>query len=258
LLNFNRIWAVALRYIVPTFGNRIFTIIYWLVLNIVIWGSTSAWIQRQASIPNLVSMIITGFVLWQIVFRVNLETAKSLFEEISNHNLVNIFASPLKLGEWIIGVMLVGLVDTFFVVIFGSIIAWIFYDINLFSFGINLVFLAILLTMSGWFIGFLICSILILKGKKTQDLIYSLGYVFAPFSCIYYPLNSQPYWIKIISSAVPMTYVFENIRYVFTYGATNFALLFKSFGLNLFYLALSIVLFVFMFNYSKRNSLAFL
>jgi ABC-2 type transport system permease protein len=256
LVNSNRIWAVSLRYIVPSFGNRIGSIIYWLTLNIIIWGSTSAWIQQQASMPNLVCLIITGFVLWQIVFRVNLETAKSLFEEITSQNLVNVFASPLKLSEWILGVMSVGLVDAFFVVVFGSAIAWSFYSINFFEMGMSLIFSALLLMMSGWFIGFLICSILILRGKKAQDLVYSLGYVFAPFSCIYYPLSSQSGWIKTISSLLPMTYVFENIRYALATGNFSIILLLKSLGLNIIYLALSIALFVLMFNLSKKRSLA--
>lgn len=254
MLNFNRILAVALRYIVPSFGNRIISIIYWLTLNIIIWGSTSVWIQQHASIPHLLYMIISGFVLWQIVFRVNLETAKSLFEEITSQNLVNVFASPLKLNEWIVGVMSVCIFDTLFVLIFGSAISWYFYGINLFDLGINLLFSAFLLMMSGWFIGFLICSILILKGKKAQDLVYSMGYIFTPFSCIYYPLDSQSGWIKAISSILPTTYVFENIRYILDNGHFSTSLLLKSLSLNIFYLFLSISIFVFMFRLSKKNS----
>ena len=254
MLNFNRILAVALRYIVPSFGNRIISIIYWLTLNIIIWGSTSVWIQQTASIPHLLYMIISGFVLWQIVFRVNLETAKSLFEEITSQNLVNVFASPLKLSEWIAGVMLAGIFDTIIVLIFGSVISWYFYGINLFNLGISLLFSAILLMMSGWFIGFLICSILILKGKKAQDLVYSMGYIFTPFSCIYYSLNSQTGWIKAISSSLPTTYVFENIRYVLNNQHLSKSLLMKSFSLNILYLIISISIFVVMFKWSKKNS----
>lgn len=256
LIDLNRICAVFLRYIIPSFGNRIASIIYWLTLNIIIWGSTSAWLQQQASMPNLVCMIISGFVLWQIVFRVNLETAKSLFEEIASQNLVNIFASPLKLSEWILGVMSVGLIDTFVVVLFGTAISWCFYGINLLNMGASLFFSALLLMMSGWFIGFLICSILIYKGKRVQDLVYSMGYIFAPFSCIYYPLSSQVGWIKTISSLLPMTYVFENIRYVLATGNSSISLLLKSFSLNILYLAISITIFVFMFKFSRKNSLA--
>lgn len=255
MLNFNRISAVAQRYIIPTFLNRIATILYWLTLNIVIWGSTSAWIQQQAAIPDLMSMIMSGFILWQIVFRVNLETAKSLFEDIITHNIVHIFASPLKLGEWILGVMAVGLIETFLVVICGSVIAWLFYGINVYRMPLTLVFSALLLMMSGWFIGFIICSILMLRGKKAQDLVYSLGYIFAPFSCIYYPLQSQVYWIKPISSLLPMTYVFENMRFAFVHGTASKALLLQSFALNILYLGISIALFVSAFNYSKKNSL---
>jgi len=256
VVSVHRIWAVFLRYIIPTFVNRISSIIYWLTLNIIIWGSTSVWIQQQSGMPNIVRLIISGIVLWQIVFRVNLETAKSLFEEIANQNLVTIFASPLKLGEWILGVMSVGLFDTFFVMFFGTIISWYFYGINLFDLGISLFFSALLLMMSGWFIGFLICSILISKGRKAQDFVYSMGYIFAPFSCIYYPLEFQYGWIKALSSLLPMTYVFENIRHVLNTGSYSSLLLLKSFSLNILYLALSITLFTSMFKASKKNSLA--
>mgnify|MGYP000727982927 CR=1 FL=1 len=81
-MNFNRIYAIILRYLyAEPILNRIYKISYWNILNIVIWGTTSKWIQTQTNNPELGLIILTGLAFWQIVFRVNIETAKNLLDK---------------------------------------------------------------------------------------------------------------------------------------------------------------------------------
>lgn len=255
-MNFNRIYAIILRYLyAEPILNRIYKISYWNILNIVIWGTTSKWIQTQTNNPELGLIILTGLAFWQIVFRVNIETAKNLSQELNDKNLVNLFSSPLNLSEWICAISILNLIETILVILIGSLLIKITYSINIMKLGWIVIPSTILLWISGLFIGFLICSILIRAGKRVQDLIYSLGYIFAPFSAIYYPAYMMPGWVKYISIFLPTTYVFENIRYIISNGQSNFNLIIKSLMLNIIYLTLSIIIFNFMFKSSKARGL---
>ena len=77
-MKLHRIMAIVRRHFLLTFRrlDRILNVLYWPFLNIVLWGITSVWMQQSGGQPNLVAMILTGLILWQIVFRVNLEIAK--------------------------------------------------------------------------------------------------------------------------------------------------------------------------------------
>lgn len=253
-----RIWAVILRHLLLTFRSytRTFNIFYWSLLNVVIWGTTSVWIQQQSTNTKLMAMILTGLIFWQIVFRVNIETAKSLFEEFVNHNLVNLFSSPLTLSEWIVAIMALGVIDMILIIGCGIFAIWLLYSLNVFMLGWTIILSMLSLLLSGWFIGFIICSILITVGNRGQDFIYSVGYLFAPFSAIYYPVEALPHWVQIIAKFLPTTYIFESIRYTLVTNKIPYQLLATSFKLNLLYLSLSLIFFKYMFERSKKKGLA--
>lgn len=252
-----RVFALIKRYFLSHYktGNRIFTLIYWLSLNIVIWGTTSVWIQKQAHIPNLVTMVITSLILWQIVFRVNIETAKSLFNELVSNNLINLYTSPLKLSEWIVSIMALGIIDMTLIILLGTIISKILFNFNLLKFGWLIIPSTTLLLIFGWSIGFIICGFLIYFKCNAHDIVYSFGYIFVPFSAVYCPVDSLPYWIAFISKFLPSTYIFESIRFYLLTETISFELLMKSFGLNCIYFITAILFLKYMFKKSKIKGL---
>jgi ABC-2 type transport system permease protein len=254
----HRVFAIVKRHYLLTFRrlDRIINVLYWPFLNIVLWGITSVWLQKQSGNPHIVTMILTGLILWQIVFRVNLETAKGLFEELLNHNVVNLFSTPLTLAEWIVGMMLMGIINMVLVLFCCTVAAWLLYGINIFVLGWSLIPFIISLLISGWFIGFLICALLIYWGLKAQDFVFTVGWIFSPFSAIYYPLDVLPAAVQTIGRCLPMTYIFEAMRQKLQTGTYPSHFLVVSFSLNIVYLLLSLLFFQYMFEKSKKKGLA--
>ena len=254
----HRINAIVRRHFMLTFrrADRILNVLYWPFLNIVLWGITSMWMQQQSNNANIITMILTGLILWQIVFRVNLETAKGLFEELLSHNVVNLFSTPLTLTEWIVSMMILGIINMLLVLACCSIAVWFLYGITIFKLGWSLIPFMLSLLISGWFIGFFICGLLIYWGLKAQDFVFTVGWVFSPFCAIYYPLSVLPQWLQVIGKCLPMTYVFEAMREVLQTGQFNYNYINISFVLNFFYLALSLIFFWYMFEKSKERGLA--
>ena len=174
-----RVWGVVMRhmYLYTRSLDRLSDSVYWPVMDIVVWGITSRWMmQNQTGIPDLVLMILTGLVFWQIVWRANYEISVNLLEEFWNQNLVNLFSTPLTVYEWIWSVMILGFIKMILTAGVGILAVWLLYSLNIFSVGWMIVPFAALLLLSGWFMGFLGAAFIMYYGNKVQTLAWTMGF----------------------------------------------------------------------------------
>lgn len=255
---FHRVWAVMLRYLFSERRNvlRLSDALYWPFLDIMIWGLTTTWMQQQqVQVPNLVLVMLTGIVLWQVVMRAHYEITITLMEEMWNRSFVSLFATPLTIWEWIVSVMLNGLVKTVFVLFFGVTIVWLLYGLNILSIGWILVPFSLSLIVFGWVIGFLGAAVIIYYGQKAQNLPWVMAFLFVPVSGIYYPIDILPSWLQCVAYCLPIPYIFEGMRTAIFTGQVPWWQLGVSYVLNVLYLVATIKLFVFMFNKSRAHGL---
>lgn len=257
-MSWHRIWAVFLRYFYFFAKmDHLTELLFWPALDIFLWGMASVWIQkRQESMPGIALAILTGLVFWQIVWRSNYEVSVNLLQEFWNRNMVNLFSTPLKLKEWIVSLMLVGITKIFFTISFGGFVVWLLYTLNIFTIGWAWLPFCASLLLSGWFIGFLSASIMVYFGQRVQMLAWMIGNVFAPFCAIFYPLSALPEWAQAIGKALPMTYIFEGMRKVLHQGIFSWRDFGMSILLNFFYLIATMSLFWLMFEKSRTKGLA--
>lgn len=258
-MNWGRVWAVCIRhlYVFRKNFDRLSDSFYWPVLDIILWGLTSAWVERsQVGVPHFILMLLTGLVYWQVVWRANYEISVNLLEEMWNANLVNLFSTPLKLSEWIAAAMLLGLLKLGVTVLVGSGAVYLLYQLNIFSVGYMTIPFFIILTIAGWTLGFIGASFIIYWGQKVQTIAWTMGFLLAPFSAVYYPLDVLPSSVQAVSRWLPTTYVFEGMRFILATGTMPLEMLGKAAALTALYLSLSIVLFVMMFEKSRAKGLA--
>jgi ABC-2 type transport system permease protein len=86
--------------------------IYWPIVDTLLWGITSQWLYEASGITGLIAMILTALVLWNVIWRSQAEVSRNLMDEIWNNNLVNLFSTPLTIMEWITGVLLLSVLKT--------------------------------------------------------------------------------------------------------------------------------------------------
>ena len=122
------------------------------------------------------------------------------------------------------------------------------------SLGWSLIPFYALILIAGWFIGFFICGLLINWGLKAQDFVFTVGWIFAPFCAIYYPLEILPTGYKPSAKHYPMTYVFEAMRHRLQTGTLLSKPMLMSFALNAFYFTLCLLFFRWMFELSKKGT----
>lgn len=236
--------------------DRLSDMFYWPLMDLVLWGLTGLYFAKlNTANPHSVEIILTGVIFWLIIWRGQYEINLNLLSELWDRNLVNIFVTPLKLSEWIISLLIFGLLKMLFSLIFVSLLAFILYKYNVFMYGIFIIPVTISLLLTGWTVGFTIAGVLIRFGQKVQTLAWVGGALVAPFSAVYYPLSILPGFAQKIAQFIPSSYMFEGMREFIVTGNIPYEKFLTSFILNAVYLTISILFFNFMFNKSKRLGL---
>ena len=210
-MNWFRIFALVQRNIMLTYSglDPLVDIFYWPLYDIILWGFTSLWVAQLEN-KSIALSWLGALCIWQVCYRVNLDISLNLLTELWSRNVVNLFATPLELKEWMVAAMCLGIFNAIITTIFGTAMVALLYGVNVFSLGWIFLPLTLMLVLSGWATGFLSAGCLILGGQKIQKIVWVLGWAFVPFSALFYPLSLLPTWAIVIAKALPMSYVFED------------------------------------------------
>lgn len=236
---------------------QITDLVYWPLLDIVLWGFTSTWLasNQQDAGPVALTML-TALTLFHLMSRAHMDVAVSMVHELWDRNLVNLFSSPLTIGEWSVGAMFLGIIKGSFTLLFCSLVIWLLHGLNVFSLGWLLIPLVIALIISGWSTGFFIAGLLMYWGQRAQSFIWSIGWLLAAFCGVFYPITVLPESVQYVSRILPMTYVFEGVRYAIATKTLPATYVYLSILLSLLYFLLAYMFFQGMFNYSRNYGLS--
>jgi ABC-2 type transport system permease protein len=217
---------------------------YWPAIDLTLWGLTGKYFisLSENSLPVLTA-IVYGILLWIVPWRAQSEISTGVLAEFWDKNLPNIFVSPLKFSEWIVSLILMGIIKGSISIAFASLIAFLLYQVNFYQYGAYFLPFLFLLIMTGWWLGFIVAAIVLRYGSKVQTFAWTVTWAIAPFSAIYFPVSILPKWAQTIAYLLPSSYVFEGAREVIYKHTLNWNLLLISFLLNIVYLSISIFLF---------------
>jgi ABC-2 type transport system permease protein len=210
-----RVKAVVLQnlYSVRHSPLRIMELLYWPLLEVVLWGYVSEFLQRQeADIPGGASILIGSVLLWDVLFRSQQELSQTFLFDMWDRNVLNLFASPLRQAEYFLG----GLVFSIARVLIGSaflvIAARVVFDYDFFTAGAVIVPSLFILSAMGWALGLFIRALIMRFGSNAEVLAWSLVFLLQPISAVFYPVSVLPGWMQAVSKVVPASHVFEALR----------------------------------------------
>ncbi len=257
-MSWQRILGVFFRYFyVAKKGlHQLSDLFYWPLVDILIWGLTSYWIETQSDITNLPLILMTALIFWQIVWRGSTDISVSLLQEFWHRNLVNLFSTPLKISEWIAGMILLCLCKLVITISFGALVVYLLFSLNVFTVGWAFLPFTVSLIIFGWSLSFLASSLIIYWGQRVEMFAWMVAFIFAPFSAVFYPLSVLPTWAQSISWCLPTTYIFEGMRSILATGQFPTQDYWISMGLNVLYLIFSISVFKHMFEKTREKGLA--
>ncbi|PIY71943.1 hypothetical protein COY87_03555 [Candidatus Roizmanbacteria bacterium CG_4_10_14_0_8_um_filter_33_9] len=239
----HRIKGIVLRYmfIMKHSLNRWSDMIYWPILDLLIWGLTIKYMTALSLNPQkMIISFIAGMLLWTFVWRGQYEISVSILEDLWSRNLINLFVSPLTFWEFISAFIIIGILKAGIGFIIASSVAFLLYKVNMFALGFYLVPFALLLFMTGWWVGFFVGGLILRYGTKVEQFAWSMVYLVSPFSAIYYPLSILPNWAQTVAKLIPTSYIFEGAREVITKGILDPKKILYCFILNCIYMALAI------------------
>jgi len=240
----HRIKGIVLRYmfIMKHSINRWSDVIYWPVIDLLLWGLTIKYVTLLSSNPQkVVVSVIAGLLLWTLVWRAQYEISVNILEDLWSKNLINLFVSPLTFWEFITAFLIIGLIKVVIGFVFTSFIAYLLYRVNMFIFGFYLIPFVLLLFMTGWWVGFLVGGLILRFGTKVEQFAWSMISLLSPFTAIYYPLSILPNWAQTVAKFVPTSYIFEGAREVITKGILDPKKIIICFILNCIYITLALI-----------------
>ncbi|MFA6170863.1 MAG: ABC transporter permease [Patescibacteria group bacterium] len=241
-MKFDRIYALILRSLYTTrhSWDRITDLFYWPAIDLLLWGLTSFYIKKFAPDSLSVTMVIvSGVVLWLIIWRGQNDISLNLLEDLWSKNLINVFVSPIKFIEWVAAFLSLSVIKIVISLPFAVLLALLLYHVNIFSYGLYLIPFSILLLMTGWWVGMFVNGVILRYGTRVQTLAWSLVMIISPFSAIYYPLSILPDWAQKVAIIIPSSYIFEGAREVIATGTLDMSKVWTSLALNAVYLVLA-------------------
>jgi ABC-2 type transport system permease protein len=254
----HRIAAVCFRYLYLYKRSvaRLMEIFYWPLLDLLLWGFITLYLAKyKQNLPNFTAFLLGALILWDILFRSQQGISVSFLEDVWARNFLNLFASPLRPGEYIISLMIMSVFKILVAATVMSSLAWLFYSFNVFLIGLSLVPFVLCLIMLGWAIGIITLSFILRLGQEAEILAWGIGLLFQPVSAVFYPVSILPGFLRVVARAVPASYVFEGMRQVITDGRFDVRGLAIALGLSVAYLCLSLIVFHFVFRIVRMKGL---
>jgi ABC-2 type transport system permease protein len=217
-----RVLAVVLRdlYALRHSVVRVFEVVYWPLVELLIWGYVSVFLQGRR-VPAAIAVLLGGVLLWQVLFRSQSEVSMAFLEDVWSRNLLNVFASPLTPGEYLLGMVAFGFAKLVASTAIMAAIAFLLYGFGLFGLGPALLPFVFLLLAMGWALGIFTVGVVLRFGHSAEVVAWALSFAFQPFAAVFYPVAVLPGPMQAVAAAVPASHVFEGMRTVIAGGGVD-------------------------------------
>src|SRR3990167_2765383 len=235
-----RVYALVLRhtYLLRSSGPRILELVYWPTVQMILWGFITVFLVNHSSwIAQASGVLLSGVLLWDVLFRSQLGVSLVFMEEMLSRNLGHLFVSPLRPFELGCSLLVMSLIRTLIGVGGAALIAIPLFHYSIFDLGLPLLAFFINLIIMGWAIGLLVSGIVLRYGLGAESMAWIAIFAVQPISGVYYPVATLPEWLQWVAWALPSSHVFEGMRAVLIDHHFRTDLQINAVLLNLVYLA---------------------
>lgn len=212
-----RIRAVARRhaYVLQRAPQRWFDVVFWPVVDAVMFGSLGVYFSRQAGTgARGVALLLAGILLFHVVFQAEISLATGFMEETWSRNLLNLMVTPLTEVEYVAGVMLFGLAKLVIGVGTVTLVAFALFAFKITDVGWGLIPIVAILLAVGWSVGLIVIGLILRVGQGAEILAWGLLAIVMPLSGIFYPVSALPGGLQPIAELLPTTHAFAAARAV--------------------------------------------
>lgn len=253
-----RIWGLVYRHLALYRRSwpRLLELAYWPVLQMCIWGFVSEFMVRSSGWAAAASGVLIGAVLlWEVCLRSQMGFAISFLEEVWSRNLGNLFVTPIRPWELVVGLISMSVLRMAAGIIPAILLAWALYAFAITDMGFVVIAFFVLLMAMGWAVALAVTAMVLRYGAGAEALAWSVLFGLAPLSAVFYPVSILPAWLQPVALAIPATHVFEGMRAALLEGRLASGHLLAAAALDVVWLALASWLFASVFRLARRQGL---
>lgn len=214
-MSLRRTAAIVLRqfYLLRGSPTRVLPLFIWVAIDIVLWGFITRYLNSVAgSGMNFVPVLLGAVLLWDFFVRVMQGVTTAFFEDVWSRSLLNVFATPLRIPEYLSGLVISSIGTSFAGLCVMQALAVSIFGLSFFNFGAMLLPFLMVLFAFGISLGILGCAIVLRFGPAAEWLIWPIPAILSPFAAVFYPLSTLPRWMQTVSHLLPPSYVFQGVR----------------------------------------------
>ena len=203
--------AIARRhaYVLKRSPHRLFDVTVWPLVDVLLFGSLGVFVSRHSGAGTIAfAYLLSGIVLWHVVYQSQIALSTGLLEETWSRNLLNLMVTPMSELQYVLGVMLFGMVKLVIGVGVAAVTAFGFYEFNATNLGWQIVPVVAVLLAVGWVIALFVIGIVLRFGSGAEALAWGILFIVMPLSGIFYPVKALPALLRPIAIALPTTHAF--------------------------------------------------
>ncbi len=255
-----RLYGLLLRhlYLMRSSWTRVFDLVYWPVLQMIVWGFITVFLQNNSSwVLRAGGILIGAVLLWDVLVRGQFGMTISLLEEMWSRNLANLFVSPLRPLEFAASLMAMSLLRSAIGVLPAAFLAIPLFAYSIFDLGLPLVAFWTVLIGFSWAVGLIIAAALLRFGLAAESYAWASIFILSPITGVYYPIATLPWWLQPVSWALPPSHVFEGLRALVIDNVWRGDLMLAAALLDVVYIAGAAMLFLFAFRRAREEGRLF-
>lgn len=235
---------------------RVLSLFAWIAIDIVLWGFLTRYLNTVASPGfNFVPALLGAVLLWDFFVRVMHGVTMAFFEDVWSRNFLNLFASPMSIGDYLGGLVLSSIVTSLAGLLFMLLLAAAVFGLHLVTFGISAGAFVSILFLFGIALGIVASALVLRLGPSAEWFIWPIPALISPFAGVFYPLSTLPAWMQAVSWILPPSYVFEGLRAIVQGGEVRSGTLIAGVCLALLYIVIACWVFVQTYRRAVRTGL---
>jgi ABC-2 type transport system permease protein len=202
--------------------SRVLSLFVWVAVDIVLWGFITKYLNTIASPGfNFVPLLLGAVLLWDFLVRVMQGVTIAFFEDVWSRNFLNIFATPLSISEYLMGLVLSSVATSIVGLVMMLVLATALFGLSFFAYGLALVPFLLVLFLFGIALGIFGIAVVLRLGPASEWFIWPIPALISPFVGVFYPLSTLPGWMRYLSHLLPPSYVFEGMRTTVSGGTVS-------------------------------------
>ncbi|MEO8673630.1 MAG: ABC transporter permease [Tahibacter sp.] len=257
-LSLRRVAAIVLRqyYLMRSSPTRIVPLFAWVAIDIVLWGFIARYFNSLGGGGDrLIPSLLGAVLLWDFFTRIMHGVTTAFLEDVWSRNFLNVFATPLTIGEYVGGLVLTSILTSMVGLATMLILSSAVFGFSVFSYGVAVLPYVGVLFLFGIALGVFASAMVLRLGPASEWLVWPIPALLSPFAAVFYPLAVLPDWMQWVARAMPPAYIFEGLRAIVAGTPPRLGDLAIGFVLALLQIALAFWCFVRVYRSAVRSGL---